>query len=129
MAILKEVESSHCRLSSSNSLSRLLAFQPEASSSGVVRSGWGGLKSVLSSLSSRLASLCFGTKSCESFSQGGDDVNADDGGAGGLASVAEAPVYVDLRCCRENFISAPQGTRCHIEYIASSGLVRAGPSC
>lgn len=129
VALLKEVEVSHCRLSSSNSLSKLFASQPEVSSVRASRRGWGGLRSVLTSLSSRLASLCFGAKSCEAICQSSGDVSPDGGGFGCQAcgfSCSEPPAFAN---CDDVFYSAPQGEALHVEFLAVSCPVRAGPWC
>lgn len=129
VALLKEVEGSHCRLSSTNSLSKLFASQPEVSPVRASRRGWGGLRSVLTSLSSRLASLCFGAKSCEAIHQSGGSTFTDNGRVEsqvfGLVG-SEPPIFAD---CDYVFYSAPQGEVLHAEFIAVSCPVRAGPWC
>ncbi len=129
VALLKEVEGSHCRLSSSNSLSKLFTSQPEVSPVRASRRGWGGLRSVLTSLSSRLASLCFGARSCEAIHQSSGVAFTDSGSVESLASGlvgSEPPTFAN---CDGVLYSAPQGEVLHVEFIAVSCPVRAGPWC
>lgn len=130
VALLKEVESSHCRLSSSNSLSKLFACQPEDSSNGTSRRGWRGLKSVLTSLSSRLASLCFGAKPCGNVSQeSGKAFVNDEGSAAGQAYFADGVEFAEAICSGSVLSVTCQEKRHHVEFIAASCPVRAGPLC